>query len=759
MARTFIGRLQLVVQAMGLGEGKKVESMLSSIESGARRLSSAQWGQNFQRQIEKMAVNARELDIVRRSWNSLQQDMATRGLTAALRKSEISAWKTSTLGHLAAVRSNMRQTEAEARRLGRGMREALKPAYVMLGGYTGAYMTGVAGREALTASSERQREYFRQRMADIPDGERETIFQRAQGLSRQYPSANITDIMEMARTARNTMGSTERGMEVLDRMVQAFVTLQSANGVEAATSNLMHLMKGLDNLGTNSNGAEGVRNVNSLIDAFTRASQIEGQDFNVGSIWAFARRSRIAGPGLSPEFLATIAPAMIQDMGPDGAGTALAMAYKSFVIGGSDNASKVNLEEQRRMGLRSGPDKGTLVDSELFGTNPYQWVKQRLIPALQKDKVDVTNDTAVAQAVSKLSRNSSATGMLTRMITQMPQYERLVTLYNRGMGTEAADKAAHEDPFVAYRGLQESLRNLSASIGESIMPVIVPGLNSLANTINSVASMVASSDPRLLTGAGIAGAGVAAYGTWRFAAGVYGLITAGTNLNIAAAALQAAAVAQGGGTAVDLGKNAVKGGGSWLSLLSGMVKGGLVAASLNASQSSLFMTESEQKRRREQNEGVKRYFDNKPKIDPSKGSVWKRLLFGAAADPDFSFREHMRMDPGGADRPKRRSSAIAPAYTGIAEDRAERWSRNASAHPTLDTSAATSEANRAGSEIEAALSVTGKPTVDTSGIQRALDLARQLQSALSAVSSTAANAGANLESQVRRAHADYGVAP
>ncbi|RWC91641.1 MAG: hypothetical protein EOS72_03010 [Mesorhizobium sp.] len=715
MARTLVGRLQLIVQAMGLGEAKKVESAITSIERSAKRLSSAAWGQNFERQIHKMALSARELDQVRRSWDSLQKDIAGRGLTAALKKSEISAWKTATLGHFAQVRSGLKQTEAEARRFSKSIQNALKPAYVMLGGYTGVYLTGVLGREAIGASAERQREYFRQRMGDIPQGEQDQIFNRSQQLSQKYPSVNITDIMEMARTARNTMGSTERGMEVLDRMVQGFVTLQSAKGVEAATSELTGLMKGLDNLGSNSNGAQGVKNVNTLIDAFIKAAQIEGNDFDVGSMWSFARRSRIAGPGLSPEFLATVAPAMIQDMGADGAGTALAMAYKAFVIGANDGASKGNIAEQQRLGLRSGEGKGNLVDSDLFGTNPYAWVKKNLIPALQKDGVDTGNDTAVAKAVAGLSRNSSATGFLTRMITQQQQNDRLIALYQRAMGTDAADHARDEDPFVGYKGFQESLRNLSAAVGETVMPVIVPALNGLANTINSFASMVQSGDPRLLSTAGALGVGAAAaYGTWKVAAGIYGLITAGASLQTAATMLQAAAAAQGGGAVP--GGAAAAGSAGWLAALGLTGSTGLWATLVNGLGDTPGGTFNQQVANQRQ------------------ARLGLRQMLGLGSGNPTHSQEHER------DESLYGTMFPSPMRQGGMASLGNDFEKMLSDMDKLNSTSAT-------------------PTVDTGSLDAAMAKANALIATLRQIGAAASSAASSVDAQVRRAHSDFGVVP
>ncbi|RWM29395.1 hypothetical protein [Mesorhizobium sp.] len=722
MARTLVGRLQLIVQAMGLGEAKKVENVLSSIERNAKRLSSAPWGQNFERQIHKMALSAKELDQVRRSWNALQKDIASRGLTAALKKSEVSAWKTATLGHFAQVRAGLKQTEVEAKRISRSIQNALKPAYVMLGGYTGVYLTGTLGREAIGASAERQREYFRQRMGAIPQNEQDQIFARSQELSQKYPSANITDIMEMARTARNTMGSTDRGLEVLDRMVKGFVTLQSAKGIEAATSELTGLMKGLDNLGTNSNGAKGVKNVNDLIDAFIKAAQIEGNDFDVGSMWSFARRSRIAGPGLSPEFLATVAPAMIQDMGADGAGTALAMAYKAFVIGASDGASKPNLAEQKRLGLRMGEGKGNLVDSDLFGTNPYAWVKKNLIPALQKDGVDINNDTEVAKAVAQLSRNSSATGFLTRMITQQQQNDRLIALYQRAVGSEAADQAKDQDPFVGWKGFQESLRNLSAAVGESVMPVIVPGLNGLANTINSFAALVQAQDPRVLGGASILGAGIAAYGGWRVATGIYGLITAGVALNEAAAALTAAAVAQGGSGVLAGAGGAAAGGAARRWGISTLLRNPwTLVALLGGATAWKFIRDTSAANGRESRLPPPKYYSQ-----------------GADQDRDNYHRLYGGIQFEGGMHRVGLGAAPAP---------------NGGAIPGVDA------AKAAGDQMRDALSPVGRPTVDVSALQQAIALAERFLALVRQDGAAAASANSAVDAQVRRAHTDFGVAP
>lgn len=93
MARTFIGQLILRLQAQGLNEAKRVESAVSQIERAAKRLSASPWGANFQRQLDKLGVSSQQIHDVRRSWNSLHNDMNRRGLSEAMKKSDIAAWR------------------------------------------------------------------------------------------------------------------------------------------------------------------------------------------------------------------------------------------------------------------------------------------------------------------------------------------------------------------------------------------------------------------------------------------------------------------------------------------------------------------------------------------------------------------------------------------------------------------------------------------------------------------------------------------
>lgn len=711
MAQTLIGRLLLRIKAEGLGEANKVVNAMDQIERKARTMGATgvrSWGVGFQKQLDRLKLTADQIKEVERSWVQLHNSMKTRRIDRAMRSAEVSHWKTSTISQLgmtrAAVEEHFKKVEAGARgHIGR-MKDIMRAGIVMAGAYTMPYFAGVMGLEALGASSEQRREFFRQRMANIPEGDQQKIFDRSKQLSAKYPSVPITSIMEMARSSYTTMGDTERGLGVLDKMVESFVALQSARGLESAGNMLIGLLRGLDNLGTNKNGQVGIDQVNGLIEAATKAGQVD-PDFDPGSFFTFARRTKVAGPALSPEFLAR-ASVYMQDMGPDAAGNSLAMAFKGFVLEAVGSAGgKKYLAERNRLGIR---DENGLVDRQLFGSDPDQWVVKHLIPALVKDGVDMNNDTAIAAAVGKLSGNSNATGLLTRMVTQRQQIERWLSLMDNASGTAAAGEARENDPFVAWKGFTSALQNLSAAL----VPIdtISAGLNNLADGINALAA-VANDNP-FLTALGIGAGTYGAYKGVQWGAGkladMFGLKASALALDGSAAALTRAAVALGGSAVADGVPGGGKGKGA-KSLLSGR---GAVAAILTGVVA----------------EGTRRIVEG---LSTDNANEARRL-----ATPRQAEVESMKK--------------LEQAY------RDETIELPVPYRPKIDDAELQSQASSAAASLQSALSVVATPTVNAASIQSAVALARELVNLLNQAGTAAEAARSRVGAEMRRNFADGG---
>lgn len=708
MARTLVGRLQLIVQAMGLGEAKKVEGAIKGIERAAKSLSSAPWGQNFERQIHKMALSAKELDQVKRSWDNLQKDIAGRGLAAALRKSEISAWKTATIGNLAAVRAQMLSTERRALSLGKALKGAIRPAYIMAGGYTGAYLAGNLGREALTAASESRRVMAEAKYAGLSEAEQRSIKERAQKLAADY-RMSFSSVFDMLKETVLSMPSLDAAMKASDANARAMLVFNNSLGEGAGVAGVRNFAKSMDLL-ERLDPAQYTR----MLDGFLKMQQILGRDIDPDAYFQAVKYSRAGGKVGSDDFMSIYLPMLIAETGGANAGNSIRAGFDQFVVG---KASKKALAAQRRYGLRD--DNDILVNEKDFGENPIKWIYDTLLPALNKQGFNKDNKVELARVIGELSSNRLASDQLIGAILNQEQVFRyLEKRVPNAAGLKAADDIQNDNSFAAWRGFKDALENLSTSI----MPMeqIGAGLNRFADTINAFNKKVREGDPRVLGGAGILGAGIAAYGGWKVAMGIWGLITAGASLQTAATMLQAAAIAQGGGVGGAAGATA-KSGGSWLSLLGFGSLAGLAAGSLNLAQSSWLQTAEERARNARNAAGTTNYLEQRRNGD---GRGWQRFLFGDAAEPGFSLGDHMRnsFDFGGAERGR---NAFSEMLDGMDK---------------LNTT-------------------TVSPPVDLSQLRAMKSLVDGILTGISSIGGAVTSAGHSLDAQMRRAHTDFGTVP
>lgn len=727
MARTLIGQLILRLKAEGLHEADKVGAVMRSVEASAKRLSNTPapaWGVGFQRQLERLKLTKSEINSVRTSWATMHDEIRRKNLSGALRVSELASWKNATVMQFAAARDEharaMQAIEDRARVHNRILRGITRSALVAGGAYTGAYGMGMVGRQGVIASAVEERERFRADMAGIPEREQAQLFDEALRLSMKYRAASLPEIAEMARNARATMGTTDRAISVLEQLTQGLVTLKSTKGPDAAAHELNRLVRGIDNLGKNAEGDIGIEDTKALIEGLIRASQIEGRELDVGTLFDFARRAKVAGPALDTDFLANVAPAIMQDMTSHGAGTALAMAFKSFIIGDRSIAGRRYMQAQSDMGLRDGltlnsrgnvENAGSIIDPDLLGRNPYEWVKEYLIPALEGKGVDTADDNAIAQAVGKLSGNTNATGMLTRMVQQREQIDRLILAYQNTLGLDAAETASSRDPFVAWEGFKSALANLSGAMGG--MPSIISGLNTFADAINNIQKRIREGDPLVSNMATVAGVGVAGGGAYVLGRGVWGLITAGTNLNTAAANLNVAAARLGGGAVADAA-GGKKGGGSIFGT-PGLIGAGALL-SLGGSSANNNYTNATEEERAAMREAAR---ESTAQHNAENGRSFWEWLKGDFGKEDFSFRESMKINAG-ISRPQ----------------------------------AAVAEAKSAGTEIESALSVKATPQVDTTQLRELLALIDRARSGLLSLGRDVTAASANVGAELRRNFSD-----
>jgi hypothetical protein len=312
MARTLIGQLILRLRAEGLGEAKNVVTTMKDIENAARnmgRTGVGSWGVGFQKQLDGLKLARNDIDAVQRSWGTLHESMKIRNLAKALKSAEISHWKTSTLSHLAAVRAAAEATERRAIAMNRALGFGVKPLMVMGGGYTGAYMGGIMGRQALIAASNERRVQAEAKYAGLSLDERGRIDTRADELATRYRLAK-SQIYDVMKEASLSMPSTDAAITVSDEMARAYLVLSNMLGPEGALAGLRQFNKALDNIErvTPEEYRYGIEN-------FMKAQQVIGRDIDPVAFAEAIKFARAGGKVFGDEFLFQWLPMLIAESG------------------------------------------------------------------------------------------------------------------------------------------------------------------------------------------------------------------------------------------------------------------------------------------------------------------------------------------------------------------------------------------------------------------------------------------------------------
>lgn len=740
--RTFIGelifRFKDDASAKAAQTASKIGGSMDQLERSMKRLNDMPWGGRFTAQLDKLGASASDIERLRLAWNRLHQDMKSRSLSKAAASAEIENFKISAIGQLAAARNltnqHMRAMEKRARTFSNNLQMIMKPAMVAMGGYTGAYMVGVGARAGIIAASNEQRERARQHFAGLPQSEQAQIEKQSQDLATKYRIAQA-DAMELMRESRLAMPSAEAAFSVAEEMVQAYKMLGLSFGSEQAITGLRAFNKAMDNI----NVTENTTLYTEMLNSFVKAQQITGKDMDPEAFAQAVKYARTSGKVFSPAFLQNLLPFLIAESGGSDTGTQLRATFDNFVGG---TASKAALVEQARLGLRG---KNGLVDAEGFAKNPIQWVNDNIVPALNKDGVDMSSEVAIAQAVQKFASNRLARDFIQRAITQRSVYMRLSEMMQGAIGLSGASEVDAMDPFSALKGFKDAMSNLAAAV----LPIetITSGLNSLSNSINVLQQAWREGDATAKLKIGGA-AGVAAFGTWKIGTAVWGLITAGTNLNAAAAALEAAAVSLGGaGPAQGVGRGAAAAAGAsggWLSRL--MSLRGIATVGMAAGGAYELW--------RQVKSGDTAYSRGKSWI-PGPEDV---LAWIAKTDREMSGT-------------RGQSGPYAAAFRAVDEARRGRQFGLGGSTDTLPGKAAddvglssfVQSAEQAGQKVQDALSVTAKPVVDKSDLEATLAIVNQIKSGLNSlgaqISSAYHQAKQAQDAEIRRTVSDYGVAP
>ena len=235
----------------------------------------------------------------------------------------------------------------------------------------------------------------------------------------------------------------------------------------------------------------------------------------------FAQTGGMAAKNLTTTGLLQMIP-VINELGGFRAGTAYQSMYANVVSGIMpervaslwEKAGLLNpkMTHSTKTGIRLDP--GAVRGGDAFQQNPIAWVEQYLIPALEKEgKNRAQIQTAISQMFSRQTGQRAA-GMMAGQIYQIhkdymqelqavPTQQAVQQLYGQSFDQNVAN-------------LQGAWQTLMQQLGTTILPTLVPLMQTFTKTLQSLTDGVTAhptvAKDLLLLGGGIAALGVAAGG-------------------------------------------------------------------------------------------------------------------------------------------------------------------------------------------------------------------------------------------------------
>lgn len=460
----------------------RLAQKIKGVEKSAQSLGNIKppkFSGSFDEEIARLKLTEKQLEQMRANMRAHMDALKTAGpMRPTHYFRSISDWQAKEVQHWRGVKvaaeeaaiAAARYQERRNRIFGAAGGAMLRGAAMLGGGYAVAR----AGRAGMKAAGEGQRETARDYLAGLDEQDTRRIDAAARSSSSRFQSVDSSTMHERLRDTAMSMRSTDKAIELADTIAQGTTVLQSLKGKDKAIEEGRKFFSALDVMGKNLDPKE----VKELFDGYIKALGVEGADMDLGGVLQFARQSRAAGGILSNRFLMTTMPGLARDLGDAQLGTSLSSALNQNIGG---RATKASQQAQRELGIRD--DKG-FRESRLAMSDPDRYAWEVLAPALQKKGVNVDDDLAVTQALTKVFSNRTVVDVFTKLINQREQYQGKAAQYARAPGLAAAGPLMAKDPFVAYEALFAQLRTLASQA--PVMDAAAASLNSLSGAISNL---------------------------------------------------------------------------------------------------------------------------------------------------------------------------------------------------------------------------------------------------------------------------------
>ena len=388
---------------------------------------------------------------------------------------------------LYAIRGDLAKTDAQAIKLKSTLKEIklLGISGVLLGG------AGAAGLHALGKTVEAAKEYQQAFAAFKAINLGDAINTQADKFARgsSVIGASATDLMRTTRDLHTVLNDFDLAKQLTPGFAQLKYANQAVFGGHGLNFNEAQL-RDLERIIEMKGGFK------SAPDFLSQASMMQQVIASTGGMvkptdYLNFIKTGVSGRLLSDKSFYYGMEPLIQEMGGNRVGTALMSAYANL---GQGRTTVRAANEMMRLGIldpkmveytKIGTIKqvkpGALKGMDLFTSNPFEWLKTVLLPAMASK--GITSEKAVLNEISAIMTNRTGASLYSLMYLQQHKIEKAMAISQNAMTPAQMTKLALSTPEGAEMALGAAWKNLKTAAGEALLPIIIPALNKLASVL------------------------------------------------------------------------------------------------------------------------------------------------------------------------------------------------------------------------------------------------------------------------------------
>lgn len=367
-------------------------------------------------------------------------------------------------------------------------------------------------RDALVSGLNVDTERAQMRQAGWTKGEMKTAEHRANRLAAEW-GVSPASAMNIIREGRPTFGGDlQQTLANVPDFFAVLTAMRQKNPKASEEENnrqLGNIIKAGEIMGYSGDPAK----MRQYADFMTKMTQVHGSALRGEEILNFAKSGKTAASGANFDFLQSVLPTMLPELGGDRLGTAL-MTLRQALVGGKmkkraaenlanlgivDPAGFISTDDADVKGVKPDAVKG----SKILEKNPLEWVKSVLLPAMNAKGISPQDQSST---LSTLFSDRNAEYIVNLMLEQMQRLEKDRATVDAALGLNGTKQALKDDAYLALARAKAGTQNAGAAVTDPAMETLKSAAAAAAETLNKIAE--AARDRPGLTGGGLVGGGI-----------------------------------------------------------------------------------------------------------------------------------------------------------------------------------------------------------------------------------------------------------